>query len=233
MVRCNSKSIDVRSGRGRVLVGAFISMLLFAAAALGEDADYLRTLTRRGEKIVAVLNITDTGRSNRVHGLLVQQYRDLNAIHSARDAEIAAARTKFTDDQAGANSAVESARTAAKARTDKLHGEFLARLSGELSADQVDKVKDGMTYSVAPLRYADYLKMFPDLKPEEKKQIKLWLLEAREIAMDGSTANEKHAVFGKYKGRINNYLSKAGYDLKQGEANLLKPAPSNPETKSK
>ena len=25
--------------------------------------------------------------------------------------------------------------------------------------------------------------------------------------------NKKHAAFGKYKGRINNYLSKRGYDL--------------------
>lgn len=233
MVRCNSQPIDVQSRRGRVLLGAFLSGLLFATVTRAEDADYLRTITQRAEKIVAVLHITDTGRSNRVHGLLVQQYRDLNEIHSARDAEIAAAKTKFTDDKSGANSAVESARTTAKARTDKLHGEFLARLSTELSPEQVDQVKDGMTYNVAPLRYADYLKMFPDLKPEEKRQIKLWLVEAREIAMDGSTSNEKHAVFGKYKGRINNYLSRAGYDLKQGEANLRKPAPSNPETKSK
>jgi hypothetical protein len=31
--------------------------------------------------------------------------------------------------------------------------------------------------------------------------------------MDGGSAEEKTAVFEKYKGRINNYLSKQGYDL--------------------
>ncbi|MNR53744.1 hypothetical protein D3C85_1738080 [compost metagenome] len=31
--------------------------------------------------------------------------------------------------------------------------------------------------------------------------------------MDGGSSKEKHAWFGKYKGRINNYLSKEGYDL--------------------
>lgn len=31
--------------------------------------------------------------------------------------------------------------------------------------------------------------------------------------MDAGTSKEKHAWFGKYKGRINNYLSAQGYDL--------------------
>jgi hypothetical protein len=33
--------------------------------------------------------------------------------------------------------------------------------------------------------------------------------------MDGGTSQEKHAWFGKYKGRINNYLSAQGYDMKK------------------
>ena len=51
------------------------------------------------------------------------------------------------------------------------------------------------------------------LKEEEKAQIMAWLVEAREFAMDAENSNKKHAAFGKYKGRINNYLSKRGYDL--------------------
>jgi hypothetical protein len=33
--------------------------------------------------------------------------------------------------------------------------------------------------------------------------------------MDKGSAKDKHAVFDKTRGRINNYLSKEGYDLKQ------------------
>ena len=32
---------------------------------------------------------------------------------------------------------------------------------------------------------------------------------------------EKHGWFGKYKGRINNYLSKAGYDMKKAERDMF------------
>ena len=53
------------------------------------------------------------------------------------------------------------------------------------------------------------------LKEEEKAQIYAWLIEAREFALDAENSNKKHAAFGKYKGRINNYLAKRGYDLKK------------------
>jgi hypothetical protein len=55
--------------------------------------------------------------------------------------------------------------------------------------------------------------MIPSLKKEEKDQIMSWLVEAREYAMDAESSDKKHWWFGKYKGRINNYLSAQGYDI--------------------
>jgi FtsZ-binding cell division protein ZapB len=37
------------------------------------------------------------------------------------------------------------------------------------------------------------------------------------VAISEGSAEAKHAVFGRYKGRINNFLSQQGYDLKQEE----------------
>jgi hypothetical protein len=93
----------------------------------------------------------------------------------------------------------------------------------------VDQVKDGMTYGVLRVTYDTYLRMMPDLREEQKRQIMAWLVEARELAMDEGTSEEKHKVFGKYKGRINNYLSAAGYDLKQAEQNLPKAKSTPPQ----
>ena len=70
-----------------------------------------------------------------------------------------------------------------------------------------------MTYGVLPITYAGYQDMLPNLTKEQKEYIYKNLVEAREHAMDGGSSKEKHAWFGKYKGRINNYLSKQGYDL--------------------
>jgi hypothetical protein len=58
----------------------------------------------------------------------------------------------------------------------------------------------------------------PSLTAAQKTQIMAWLVEAREHSMDAESSEKKHAVFGKYKGRINNYLSQAGIDMKKEEA---------------
>jgi hypothetical protein len=64
--------------------------------------------------------------------------------------------------------------------------------------------------------------MLPNLTPAQQQQIMTWLIEARERAMDAGTSEQKHAVFGKYKGRINNYLSASGIDMKKAEADWKK-----------
>ena len=92
-------------------------------------------------------------------------------------------------------------------------------VNGELDASHV---LYGLTYGVVPLTYRVYMEMLPDLSPELKREIKAQLLEAREYAMDAGSSDAKHAWFGKYKGRINNILSKAGYDLKKAEQEMKK-----------
>jgi Spy/CpxP family protein refolding chaperone len=209
------------------LFTCWIAVLLTAPAFAAEtttatdaEAAYTRTITERADKIVVTLNLANTNKFIQVRDIIVRQYRDLSGIHDARDAAIKAAQEKPGADKAASEAATQKVRDESKVQTDKLHGEFLARLAAELTPAQVDQVKDGLTYGVLPLTYGVYLKMYPDLTDDQKTQIMAWLVEARELAMDGGSAQEKHAVFGKYKGRINNYLSRAGYDAKAAEQNL-------------
>ena len=62
----------------------------------------------------------------------------------------------------------------------------------------------------------------PPPTPEQRLQLHAWLLEAHEHAMQAGSSEEKHGWFGRDKGRINNYLSKAGYNMKEAEKNLRK-----------
>ena len=45
--------------------------------------------------------------------------------------------------------------------------------------------------------------------------VMVWLVEARELAIDAESSNKKHDTFNKYKGRINNYLSARGYNIQK------------------
>lgn len=201
---------------------------LFVCAAIGwtqtaiaqdDEAAYTRAITERAEKIVAPLAIDDAAKRDRVRGAIVQQYRDLRDVHAARDAKLAQAKG-----QPGDATIAEAWRGVAQKEADlalfALHRRFLARLGAEISPEQVDKIKDGMTYGVVQITYQRYRELLPQLTVEQQADILANLLEAREYAMDAGSSDEKHAIFGKYKGRINNYVSAAGYNMKQAEKDL-------------
>ncbi len=170
------------------------------------ETEYDQVVRKRARKIIAALEIEDETKAERVIDIVAQQYKDLATIHDARDAEY---NTAENEEQ----KAAIYQRTEAQLKT--LHEAYLQKLHTELTPAQVDQVKDGMTYNVANVTYTNYLEMLPNLTDEQKAYIRAQLLEAREIAMDAGSADEKHRWFGKYKGRINNYLSAEGYDLKQ------------------
>ena len=173
-------------------------------------------LLRRADKIVAALGLSDPELTTRVRDLVAGQYAALSAIHDERDAAQKAAEAGSVGP-----AAAQAARDRAASRQADLHYAFLARLSAELTPVQIEQIKDGMTYDVVPKTFRVYQEMLPNLTPAQRTQILAWLTEAREHAMDAGSSKEKHAWFGKYKGRINNYLSKAGYDMKQAERDMF------------
>jgi len=180
-----------------------------------QEAAYTRTITQRADKIVKTLNIAESAKATRVRDIIVLQYRGLNKIHAERDAQVKAIKEKASTDKQVAEAEVKKIEEKTKAQLDKQRAKYLASLSKELRPAQVDQVKDGMTYGVVPITYKGYLAMLPDLTEEQKTYIMKNLVEARELAMDAESSEKKHGWFGKYKGRINNYLSAAGYDLKK------------------
>jgi len=214
---------------------SFTSLADATNAVSDSEAAYTQEIiNRRAEKIVATLGLADSAQDARVRAIIARQYRDLRGIHDARDAKIKSAKGGAgPTTKAAAEAEIKSAKDAADTRLKQLHREYVSRLSGELSPEQVEQVKDGMTYGVLPLTYGVYVKMYPDLTKEQKQKIKDWLADARELAMDAGSSQEKHAWFGKYKGRINNYLSGAGYDAKAAERNLKKADTSGTDTKSR
>ena len=187
---------------------------LGAEAPFGVPADpeaaYTATITARSEKHVGALKLDDPAKAARVRDTIVKQYRALRDLHDARDAKL-----KDLPKGDAAKSQADEIKAQSEAALKKRHEEFLAELSKELNDAQVETIKDEMTYNVVKITYDGFLDLIPKLTEAQKAYILAQLKEAREIAMDKGSSQEKHGVFGKYKGRINNYLSKEGYDLKQ------------------
>ena len=188
---------------------------VFAQTKEDQDTAYTRTITQRADKIVAPLGIADSVKAVKVRDIIVQQYRNLNEIYTEQDNKLTAAKELEATNKALAEEQIRNAENEVNARLYNLHLDYISKLMLYLTPGQLEQLKDGMTYGVLLITYNGYLAMIPRLTDEQKLQIKIWLTEAREHAMDAGSADEKHKWFGKYKGRINNYLSKAGYDLKK------------------
>lgn len=162
------------------------------------EANYTKAIEGRTADILKTLALTDADKTARVHDTLIAQYRSLRTWHDENDAKLKAAKSD--------TNAVSQIRASLKA----LHEAFLSKLAENLSPEQVEAVKDKMTYGKVQFTYAGYLTAYPNLAEEHRQKILEFLKQAREEAMDGGSAEEKTAVFQKCKGKINNYLSKQG-----------------------
>lgn len=170
-----------------------------ALDSAGRDPKYVQTITGRSMKATDALGITWTPLGQNVLNIICNRYFKLNDIYYERDS-VKKTNKKLAEAQCDS-------------KLYRSHYGFLADLSMYLNPQEIDKVKDVMTFDVVRVTYEAQCDMIPTLKEEEKKQIMAWLIEARELAIDAESSKKKHEVFGKYKGRINNYLTKRGYDL--------------------
>jgi hypothetical protein len=174
---------------------------------------YRKVVSDRADKIVMTLGIADSAKAKKVSDIIAQQYIDLNEIHDSRNASVKKLKSLPTENKAVVDSTIKKLEVRSAKKITKLHFKFIVKLSKNLSSDQVVMVKDGLTYKVLPITYKGYMEMLPNLSIDQKNQILSYLTEARELAMDAESSEKKHAIFGKYKGRINNYLSAAGIDM--------------------
>jgi len=178
------------------------------------DTGYQKVLADRTAKIVNSLNITDAVLYKKVQQQLTDQYLKLNKIQDDNKATVTAIKAKALSKEE-TDLAVKQEDEKKAIALKQLHSDFIAQLKTTLTENQIDKVKDGMTYNILQVTWIAYLDEIPKLTQEQKDKMYAWLVEARELAMDEGSSDKKHAVFGKYKGRINNYLSAQGYDMKK------------------
>lgn len=185
----------------KVLYTAILSLFTITASAQvalkteGQEPQYVETIKGRAQKIVDGLNLGDANKEENVRNIIANRYFLLNDIHAKYD--------KKTQEDA------------LNAELYKHHFELQSALALYLNEEQIDAVKDGMTYGRLKRDYNAQLEMIPSLTDEEKAQILIWLREAREYAMDAADSKGKHFWFDKYRGRTNNWLSARGYDLKK------------------
>ncbi len=176
------------------------------------DVQYVKTIIERSKKVVDKLGIKDSSVYKNVTNIVANRYFKLNDIYAKRDSGLHRIKKSELLDSIK-NSAILAVQNEKESALYRSHFAFSSDLSLYLSEKQIEIIKDGITFGVVKVTYDSTLDMIPSLKKDEKAQILAWLKEAREFALDAENSEKKHEAFGKYKGKINNYLAKRGYDL--------------------
>lgn len=215
-----SMSLYKKSNNFRFSFVAFVALfwVVGTISAATENEEYWSVVSARAQKIVDSMGIGDVAKSDRVRDIIANQYVGLNAIHEARDLEISRIKAEGTGSHA--NVQIDLIRLRADVEVGKLHSHFIGELSAELDPEEIVQVKDGLTYGVVPLTYGRYMELLPNIGEQHRRFVYARLVEARERAMDAGSAKGKHREFNIAKGKINNYMSKVGVDMKEAELAL-------------
>jgi len=163
------------------------------------DAEYLKKIDERATGIVAKLQLTDEAKASTVKAIVAAQYVKLREWQEANESQLKTLRK---------DPALKDQAEALLGTRKKLREAFLKSLGEHLTGRQIDVIKDGMTYGKVQFTWNGYLNQNPWLNEEEKARVLTWLLEARDEAIDGGSADEKSDIFNRYKGKIANYLAK-------------------------
>jgi hypothetical protein len=168
------------------------------------EALYTSSIEGRATDILKLVTVTNSVSSNAVHDLIIAQYR----VMRSRDELINAKLEAMDKEISYANRAPEL-----EAESKLLHAHFFAQLGKFLSPQDIEKIKDKMTYNKVKITFDAYTNIIPALTESDKTKIAELLTAAREKAIDGGSASEKSDIFQDYKNQINDYLNAHGHDV--------------------
>jgi hypothetical protein len=179
------------------------------------NAAYDIAVEKRTLKIMQVLALTDFAKSNRVQVLIIANYHALRARDEAIDDALSDLSPDSSDWHVQKNVMI-------LAMCQPFHDRFLAALSKELTPEQIETVKDQLTYGKVKFTYDAYCSIVTNLTDEQKAKILGLLKQAREVAMEGGSSGEKNMIFQQYKDQINAYLKAQGIDVDKATQEWLK-----------
>jgi hypothetical protein len=185
-----------------------------AAAPAGAVDDAMRQrIDQKAAKIVEPLKLTDAGKAAKVKAIASDWLAAMMTWHKGHDAELnrlwgewnQARSVVPTDEFPG--EVIAHRIDAAYASLKPAYEEYMKRLSAELTAGQVDAIKESWSRSPGMSRtYNAYLEIVPDLAAQDKEAIRARLLLAREAAMLTDADKEIVAIYKRHKVKVEQYV---------------------------
>lgn len=184
-----------------------------AAAERETDQDALKQVEQKAQRMLEGLEITDPAKADRARQTLSGWLMTLRAWHKVHDGELKqlwsdwnAARAVVPKDEfPGEVIAYKIDAVYAPLKED--YTQFLNRLGQELSAEQIDAIKERWSRNPGMMRtYRAYLETVPDLTEDQQKVILDRMKMAREDAMLTDSDREIVSIYKRHKVKVEQYI---------------------------
>jgi Protein of unknown function (DUF3826) len=168
---------------------------------------------QKAAKIVESLKVTDAGKAARVKTIASDWLAVMTTWHKEHDAELNRlwgewnkARAVVPKDEFPGE-VIAHQIDAVYASLKPAYEDYMKRLSAELTAGQVDEIKESWSRSPGMTRtYNAYLEIVPDLTAKDKEVIKARMLMAREAALLTDADKEIVAIYKRHKVKVEQYV---------------------------
>jgi hypothetical protein len=184
------------------------------AAPVGASDDTTqKKIDEKAAKIVESLKLTDAEKAAKVKTIVSDWLAAMVAWHKEHDAEV----NKLWGEWNKARSVEPRDEFPGEVIAKKIddvysslkpaYEDFMKRLSAELTAGQIDAIKENWSRSPGMTRtYNAYLEIVPDLTAKDKEVIKARMLMAREAAMLTDADKEIIAIYKRHKVKVEQYV---------------------------
>jgi hypothetical protein len=199
--------------RKLVCLGILVALAGGSPAADPADDAARKKIDQKAAKVVESLKLADSGKAAAVKAITADWLAALAAWHKEYDPELTRlwgewnkARAVVPKDEFPGE-VIAHQIDAVYASLKPAYEDFLKRLSAELTAEQIDAIKEGWSRSPGMTRtYNAYLEIVPDLTAKDKDAIKALMLQAREAAMLTDADKEIVAIYKRYKVKVEQYV---------------------------
>ena len=196
-----------------VLAGGLAAGPVRAAPADAIDDAMRKKIDQKAAKVVESLKLTDAGKAAKVKAIASDWLAVMMTWHTEHDAELNRlwgewnkARSVVPKDEFPGEviaHRIDAVYTSLK----PAYEDYIKRLSAELTAGQVDAIKESWSRSPGMTRtYNAYLEIVPDLTAKDKEAIKARMLMAREAAMLTDADKEIVAIYKRHKVKVEQYV---------------------------
>jgi hypothetical protein len=184
-----------------------------APPAGGVDDATRKRIDQKAATVVEWVKLSDAGKAAAVRSIVSDWLAAMTTWHREHDAELNRLWGEWNKPRA-VEPKDEFPGEVVAHRIDAVYSslrpayeEYLKRLSAELTAEQVEAIKERWSRSPGMTRtYNAYLEIVPDLTPRDKEVIKARLLLAREAAMLTDADKEIVAIYKRHKVKVEQYV---------------------------